>query len=87
MSQDALGLLKHLKTARARWPFPDGAFICQSQSQNAHLQTLSMLLSQLTSMYFYKWKMGLKMGMYDLCMRPGVQAIQFRGLLVTLPYL
>jgi len=23
MSQDALGLLKHLKTARARWPFPD----------------------------------------------------------------
>ena len=24
MSQDALGLLKHLKTARARWPFPDG---------------------------------------------------------------
>ena len=24
MSQDALGQLKHLKTARARWPFPDG---------------------------------------------------------------
>jgi len=23
MSQDAIGLLKHLKTARARWPFPD----------------------------------------------------------------
>jgi len=23
MSQDSLGLLKHLKTARARWPFPD----------------------------------------------------------------
>jgi len=23
MSQDALGQLKHLKTARARWPFPD----------------------------------------------------------------
>jgi len=25
MSQDALGLLKHLKTARARWSFPDEA--------------------------------------------------------------
>jgi len=25
MSQDALGQLKHLKTARARWPFPDAA--------------------------------------------------------------
>jgi len=25
MSQDALGLLKHLKTARARWPFPDAS--------------------------------------------------------------
>ena len=23
MSQDALGQLKHLKTAKARWPFPD----------------------------------------------------------------
>ena len=23
MSQDALGQLKHLKTARARWPLPD----------------------------------------------------------------
>ena len=23
MSQDAIGQLKHLKTARARWPFPD----------------------------------------------------------------
>jgi len=23
MSQDALGQLKHLKTARSRWPFPD----------------------------------------------------------------
>jgi len=28
MSQDALGQLKHLKTARARWPFPDvSAFV------------------------------------------------------------
>jgi len=27
MSQDALGQLKHLKTARARWPFPDGCVV------------------------------------------------------------
>jgi len=26
MSQDALGQLKHLKTARARWPFPDAVW-------------------------------------------------------------
>ena len=30
MSQDALGLLKHLKTARARWPFPDVGLLCVS---------------------------------------------------------
>jgi len=28
MSQDALGQLKHLKTARARWPFPDVIRFC-----------------------------------------------------------
>jgi len=27
MSQDALGQLKHLKTARARWPFPDASWV------------------------------------------------------------
>ena len=26
MPQDALGQLKHLKTARARWPFPDAVY-------------------------------------------------------------
>jgi len=29
MSQDALGQLKHLKTARARWPFPDVGHFCR----------------------------------------------------------
>jgi len=27
MSQNALGQLKHLKTARARWPFPDAVSV------------------------------------------------------------
>ena len=38
-----------------------GAFICQSQSLNVHLQ--SPTLGQLTSMHFYGWKKGLKTGM------------------------
>jgi len=33
-----------------------GAFICQSQSLNVHLQ--SPTLGQLTSMHFYGWKKG-----------------------------
>ena len=33
MSQDALGLLKHLKTARARWPFPDAPKIFTFNAQ------------------------------------------------------
>jgi len=52
-----------------------GAFICQSQSLNAHLQ--SPTLGQLTSMHFYGWKKGLKTGMYYLRTRPAAQAIQF----------
>ena len=41
MPQDALGQLKHLKTARARWSFPDVRtkdFLAQ------HLQGLSHIL-------------------------------------------
>ncbi|KIM76150.1 hypothetical protein PILCRDRAFT_13057 [Piloderma croceum F 1598] len=34
-------------------------------------------LGQLTSMHFYGWKKGLKMGMYYLRTRPTAQAIQF----------
>lgn len=52
-----------------------GAFICQSQSLNIHLQ--SPTLGQLTSMHFYGWKRGLKTGMYYLRTRPAAQAIQF----------
>jgi len=52
-----------------------GAYICQSQSLNVHLQ--SPTLGQLTSMHFYGWKKGLKTGMYYLRTRPAAQAIQF----------
>ncbi|PSR70553.1 hypothetical protein PHLCEN_2v13592 [Hermanssonia centrifuga] len=52
-----------------------GAFICQSQSLNVHLQSPSV--GQLTSMHFYGWKKGLKTGMYYLRTRPAAQAIQF----------
>ena len=52
-----------------------GAFICQSQSLNVHLQSPSV--AQLTSMHFYGWKKGLKTGMYYLRTRPAAQAIQF----------
>lgn len=52
-----------------------GAFICQSQSLNVHLQ--SPTIGQLTSMHFYGWKKGLKTGMYYLRTRPAAQAIKF----------
>lgn len=52
-----------------------GAYICQSQSLNIHLQAPT--LGQLTSMHFYGWKKGLKTGMYYLRTRPAAQAVQF----------
>ncbi|EIN05411.1 hypothetical protein PUNSTDRAFT_107092 [Punctularia strigosozonata HHB-11173 SS5] len=52
-----------------------GAFICQSQSLNVHLQAPTM--GQLTSMHFYGWRKGLKTGMYYLRTRPAANAIQF----------
>ncbi|KAI0258190.1 ribonucleotide reductase [Gloeopeniophorella convolvens] len=52
-----------------------GAFICQSQSLNVHLQAPST--GQLTSMHFHGWRKGLKTGMYYLRTRPAAQAIQF----------
>lgn len=52
-----------------------GAYICQSQSLNVHLQ--SPTPGQLTSMHFYGWKKGLKTGMYYLRTRPAAQAIKF----------
>jgi len=52
-----------------------GAFICQSQSMNAHLADPTP--GKLTSMHFYSWKKGLKTGMYYLRSRPKADAIQF----------
>ncbi|OCB89086.1 hypothetical protein A7U60_g3769 [Sanghuangporus baumii] len=52
-----------------------GAFICQSQSLNIHLQAPSN--GQMTSMHFYGWKKGLKTGMYYLRTHSASQAIQF----------
>ncbi|KAG2059899.1 hypothetical protein BDR06DRAFT_967460 [Suillus hirtellus] len=52
-----------------------GVFICQSQSLNIHLQLHTV--GQLTSMYFYGWKKGLKTGMYYLHTCLVAQAIQF----------
>ncbi|MFN6946332.1 MAG: ribonucleoside-diphosphate reductase subunit alpha, partial [Cytophagaceae bacterium] len=39
-----------------------GAYICQSQSLNIHIQDPNF--GKLTSMHFYAWKKGLKTGMY-----------------------
>ena len=50
MSQGALGQLKHLKTARARWPFPDDS----SQSSSPH----SSLPCWHISLHF-PWILGL----------------------------
>lgn len=52
-----------------------GAFICQSQSMNLHLQAPTF--GQLTSMHFYAWQKGLKTGAYYLRTRPAANAIQF----------
>jgi ribonucleoside-diphosphate reductase alpha chain len=52
-----------------------GAYICQSQSLNIHLEDASF--SKLTSMHFYAWKRGLKTGMYYLRTRPAADAIKF----------
>lgn len=52
-----------------------GAYICQSQSMNIHLQSPTM--GKLTSMHFYGWKKGLKTGMYYLRTQAAARAIQF----------
>ncbi|MCU0445407.1 MAG: ribonucleoside-diphosphate reductase subunit alpha [Microscillaceae bacterium] len=52
-----------------------GAYICQSQSLNIHLEDATF--SKLTSMHFYAWKRGLKTGMYYLRTRPAADAIKF----------
>ena len=52
-----------------------GAFICQSQSLNIHMDKPS--ISKLTSLHFHAWKIGLKTGMYYLRTRPMADPIQF----------
>ena len=52
-----------------------GAYICQSQSMNVHIQDPNF--GKLTSMHFYAWKKGLKTGMYYLRSKAAASAIQF----------
>ncbi|XP_072040727.1 ribonucleoside-diphosphate reductase large subunit-like [Amphiura filiformis] len=59
-----------LKMAAAR-----GAYICQSQSLNVHIDEPNY--GKLTSMHFYGWKLGLKTGMYYLRTKPAANPIQF----------
>lgn len=52
-----------------------GAYICQSQSLNIHIQDVNF--GKLTSMHFHAWKMGLKTGMYYLRTKAAADAIKF----------
>lgn len=52
-----------------------GAYICQSQSLNLHLQDANF--GKMTSMHFYAWKKGLKTGMYYLRTKAAADAIKF----------
>ncbi len=52
-----------------------GAYICQSQSMNVHLQEPTF--AKLSSMHFYAWKKGLKTGTYYLRTKAAADAIQF----------
>ncbi len=52
-----------------------GAYICQSQSFNVHMQDPNF--GKLTSMHFYAWQKGLKTGMYYLRTKAAVDAIKF----------
>ncbi|MDZ7898452.1 MAG: ribonucleoside-diphosphate reductase subunit alpha [Arcicella sp.] len=52
-----------------------GAYICQSQSLNIHIQDPNF--GKLTSMHFYAWEKGLKTGMYYLRTKAATDAIKF----------
>ncbi len=52
-----------------------GAYICQSQSLNIHIQDSNF--GKLTSMHFYAWKAGLKTGMYYLRTKAATDAVKF----------
>ena len=52
-----------------------GAYICQSQSMNIHMQEANFV--KLTSMHFHAWKKGLKTGLYYLRTKAAADAIKF----------
>ncbi|MEM6263681.1 MAG: ribonucleoside-diphosphate reductase subunit alpha [Bacteroidota bacterium] len=52
-----------------------GAYICQSQSMNIHLENATF--KKLTSMHFYAWQKGLKTGTYYLRTKAATDAIKF----------
>lgn len=52
-----------------------GAYICQSQSLNLHVQNVNA--GKMTSMHFHAWKRGLKTGMYYLRTKAAADAIKF----------
>lgn len=52
-----------------------GAYVCQSQSMNIHIQDPNF--GKLTSMHFHAWKKGLKTGMYYLRSKAATDAIKF----------
>ena len=52
-----------------------GAYICQSQSTNIHMQDANF--GKLTSMHFHAWKKGLKTGLYYLRTKAAADAIKF----------
>ena len=52
-----------------------GAYICQSQSMNIHMQDANF--GKLTSMHFHAWKRGLKTGLYYLRTKAAADAIKF----------
>lgn len=52
-----------------------GAYICQSQSLNIHIQDPNF--GKLTSMHFHAWNKGLKTGMYYLRTKAAADAIKF----------
>ena len=52
-----------------------GAYICQSQSMNIHMQDANF--GKLTSIHFHAWKKGLKTGLYYLRTKAAADAIKF----------
>lgn len=52
-----------------------GAYVCQSQSMNIHMEGASP--AKVTSMHFYGWQAGLKTGMYYFRTKAARDAIKF----------